>query len=86
MVRKRLAIATVTAALGIAALAGPVTAASNASCTGQFTSGLAPFVVPFGEWIVVPEVRNLTLGGPNFGQEVEVFFATADRDACPVTP
>jgi hypothetical protein len=36
--------------------------------------------------IVVPEVRTLMLGGPNLGQEVKVLLATADKDACPVTP
>ena len=39
---------------------------------------------PFGQVIVVPEVRNLTLGGPNLGQEVKVLLATADKDACPL--
>ena len=34
--------------------------------------------------IVVPEVRNLTLGGSNLGQEVKVIFATADKSACPL--
>jgi hypothetical protein len=85
MIGKRLAMAILTAALAGAALAGPV-AARNASCTGQFTSGVAPFAIPFGQLVVVPEVRNLALGGPNVGQEVKVLFATADRDACPVAP
>lgn len=86
MIRKRLAMGTLAAAVASAVLAGPVAAKSGASCTAQFVSGLAPFVVPFGELIVVPEVNDLTLGGPNLGQEVKVLFATADRDACPVTP
>jgi hypothetical protein len=85
MFRKRLAMATLTSALAIAALAGPV-AASNSSCTGQFASSTAPVAVPFGQVIVVPEVRTLTLGGPNLGQEVKFLLATADRDACPGAP
>ncbi|HYU48753.1 MAG TPA: hypothetical protein VEO91_02335 [Candidatus Limnocylindria bacterium] len=64
----------------------PGVAAGNSSCTAQFTSALAPVVRPFGQNIVVPEVRNLTLGGPNLGQEVMSLFATADRTACPVPP
>jgi hypothetical protein len=39
---------------------------------------------PFGQTVVVPEVRNLTLGGPNVGQEVKVLLATADKNACPL--
>jgi hypothetical protein len=39
---------------------------------------------PFGQAIVVPEVRNLTLGGPNLGQEVKLVLATADKAACPL--
>jgi len=85
MIRKRLAMAMITATLAIAALAGPV-AASNASCAGQFASAVAPIAVPFGQLVVVPEVRNLTFGGPNLGQEVKFLLATANRDACPVTP
>jgi hypothetical protein len=61
-------------------------AAETPSCTAQFTSALAPVVGPLGQLVVVPEVRNLTLGGPNVGQEVKIFFATADREACPLTP
>jgi len=78
----------VSVALAGAFLVGlaPGVAASDASCTAQFTSTLAPVVRPFGQIIVVPEVRNLTLGGPNLGQEVKVLFATADRTACPVPP
>jgi hypothetical protein len=70
--------------------AGPAAAqpapGSNASCTGQYAAGVAPDAVPFGQTVVVPEVRNLTLGGPNLGQEVKALLATADREACPVTP
>ena len=64
----------------------PTVSASGPSCTGQFTSTLAPVAIPFGTNIVVPEVRNLTLGGPNLGLEVKVLFATADKSACPVSP
>lgn len=85
MMRKRLVLAAITAALGTGALAAPA-AASNASCTAQFTSVLAPILVPFGQTVVVPEVRSLSLGGRNVGQEVKLLLATADRDACPVTP
>jgi hypothetical protein len=67
-----------------ALLVGPVGAA-GASCTGQFVSVVAPLSVPFGQTNIVPEVRNLTFGGPNLGQEVKG-LSTADRSACPVTP
>jgi hypothetical protein len=75
-------------ALAGALLAGlaPAVAASDPSCTAQFTSALAPVARPFGQNIVVPEVQDLTLGGPNLGQEVKSLFATADRTACPVPP
>jgi len=63
----------------------PAVSASNPSCTAQFTSTLAPVAIPFGTNIVEPEVRNLSLGGPNLGQEVRVLFATADKNACPVS-
>lgn len=78
---------TLLFAVGLAtlALAGPVTA-STPSCAGQFASTVAPLAVPFGQLVVVPEVRNLTFGGPNLGQEVKVLLATADRNACPVAP
>jgi hypothetical protein len=76
---------------GALALAGgllvglvPSVAASNASCTAQFASVTAKTAHPFGQVVVVPEVRNLTLGGSNLGQEVKVLFATADKSACPV--
>jgi len=83
--RTRIAAACVGAAILLVGIA-PSVAASNPSCLAQFTSALAPVVRPFGQVIVVPEVRDLTLGGPNLGQEVKVLFATADRSACPVTP
>jgi len=57
---------------------------SHASCTRQFGSVAAPLFVPRRQTIVVPEVRNLSFGGPNLGQEVKVLFATADRSARPV--
>jgi len=60
----------------------PSVAAANPSCTAQFASATAKVAQPFGQVIVVPEVRNLTLGGPNVGQEVKVLLATADKDAC----
>jgi hypothetical protein len=62
----------------------PTVAASNPSCTGQFASVTSKAAHPFGQNIVVPEVRNLTLGGSNLGQEVKVIFATADKSACPL--
>ena len=62
----------------------PTVAASNPSCTAQFTSTVAPVAVPFGQNVVIPEVRGLTLGGPNLGQEVKVFLATADKSDCPL--
>jgi hypothetical protein len=78
--------ARILAALPLAAslLFGLVpTVAAAPSCTAQFASATAQAVRPFGQLIVVPEVRGLTLGGPNLGQEVKVIFATADKDACP---
>jgi hypothetical protein len=81
--RRSLALALAAGLLAICA-AAPVSAAP--SCLGQFVSAVAPNAVPFGQNVVVPEVRNLTLGGPNLGQEVKVLFATADRNACPVAP
>jgi hypothetical protein len=85
MIRRRLSLATISAVLATAALATPA-AASNASCAGQFVSVVAKLARPLGQTVVVPEVRNLAFGGPNLGQEVKLLFATADRDACPVTP
>jgi hypothetical protein len=70
----------------LAGVAPAVAADGNASCTGQFASTLARAATPFGQNIVVPEVRNLTLGGPNLGQEVSTLLARADRTACPVQP
>ncbi|TMG21036.1 MAG: hypothetical protein E6H96_14190 [Chloroflexi bacterium] len=64
----------------------PSVAAANPSCAGQFASALAPVVRPFGQVIVVPEVRNLTFGGRNLGQEVKILLATAVKTACPITP
>jgi hypothetical protein len=84
MIRRSLTLAAVAAALAMAALAGPV-AASNASCTGAFASGVAALTVPFGQTNIVPEVRNLTFGGRNFGQEVQG-LSRSDRSACPITP
>jgi hypothetical protein len=82
--RARIVGAFIAAALLLVGLVPSVAAAGNASCTGQFASATAQAVRPFGQVIVVPEVRNLTLGGPNLGQEVKVFLATADRTACPL--
>jgi hypothetical protein len=83
---RRLAIIAASAAIACTVVSGPVSAASSshASCTGQFGSVAASLFVPLGQTIVVPEVRNLSFGGPNLGQEVKVLFATADRSACPV--
>jgi hypothetical protein len=85
MIPRRLTLATITAVLATAAFAAPA-AASNASCAAQFVSVVAMVAAPLGQTVVVPEVRNLAFGGPNLGQEVKLLFATADRDACPVTP
>ncbi len=62
----------------------PTVAAGNPSCTAQFVTTAANVARPFGQNIVVPEVRNLTLGGRNLGLEVKVFLATADKSACPI--
>jgi hypothetical protein len=85
MTRRRLSLIALTAAMATVVFAAPVGAA-NPSCTAQLTSALAKVARPFGQSIVVPEVRALTLGGPNLGQEVKLFLATADKDACPVAP
>jgi hypothetical protein len=85
MIRRRLAFIVMTAGIAAALVAGPA-AAANPSCTAQFTSVVAKIARPFGQMVVVPEVRGLTLGGPNLGQEVKVLLATADKGACPVTP
>jgi hypothetical protein len=58
--------------------------AAAPSCTAQFASVTAKEAHPFGQAVVVPEVRSLTLGGPNLGQEVKLLLATADKNACPV--
>ena len=83
--RKRI-LAGVALGATVLLAAAPGASASNPSCTAQFTSVGAQVVRPFGRLIVVDEVRNLTLGGPNLGQEVKVLFATADREACLVPP
>ena len=80
----RLVVAILSVALWATVAAGAATAAP--SCTGQFVSVAARIAQPLGQTVVVPEVRNLTFGGPNLGQEVKLLFATADREACPVTP
>jgi hypothetical protein len=81
--RIRIAGAFVVAAVLLGGLV-PSVVASNASCTAQFTSTVAKVARPFGQTIVVPEVRNLTLGRRNLGQEVKVFLATANKSACPL--
>jgi hypothetical protein len=80
--RTRMAAALGLAAILLVGLAP--SAAASPSCTAQFATGLVTVARPFGLNIAVPEVRNLTLGGPNLGQEVKVFLATADRSACPL--
>jgi hypothetical protein len=79
--RARIAGAFIVAGLLLVALVPSV--AAGPSCTAQFVGATVHVAHPFGQVIVVPEVRNLTLGGPNLGQEVKVFLATADKDACP---
>jgi hypothetical protein len=81
--RIRLARASALAAILLVGLV-PSVAASNPSCTAQFATLLVQVARPFGQNIVVPEVRNLTLGGPNVGQEVKVLLATANKSACPL--
>jgi hypothetical protein len=83
-VRRTLSAAIVAGGLVLTLV--PAASASSPSCTAQFVSVLAPQVVPLGQQIVVPEVQNLTLGGPNLGLEVKDLLATADKNACPVTP
>ena len=83
--RTRIAAACAGAAILLVGMVSSI-AASNPNCLAQFTTALAAVERPFGQTIVVPEVRNLTIGGPNLGQEVKVVFATADRTDCPVTP
>ena len=79
--RARIAGAAVAAGLLLVGLVPSV--AAGPSCTAQFVSATARVARPFGQNVVVPEVRTLSLGGPNVGQEVKFIFATADKDACP---
>jgi hypothetical protein len=83
-VKRRSPFLALAAGLLAISAAAPVSAAP--SCTGQFASAVAPNAVPCGQNVVVTEVRNLTFGGPNLGQEVKLLLATADRTACPVAP
>lgn len=80
---RRLSVALAVGALAIALV--PSSAAAAPSCAGQFVPAAAQVAWPLGLNIVVPEIRLLTLGGPNLGQEVKTFFARADRTDCPVT-
>ena len=80
--RTRIVGACTLAALLMVGLVPSV--AASPSCTAQFIAAVKPVSHPFGQTVVVPEVRNLTLGGPNLGQEVKVFLATPDKDACPL--
>ena len=77
----RIGIAAAALSLGVAA---PVQAAP--SCAGQFIPVVAKLAVPFGTAVVVPEIRNPTLGETHLGQAVSAFFARADRTNCPITP
>jgi hypothetical protein len=61
----------------------PSVVAGNPSCTAQFVTVAAQAARPLGQNVVVPEVRTLSLGGRNVGQEVKVLLATADKSACP---
>jgi hypothetical protein len=79
--RARIVGAAVAAGLLLVGLVPSV--AAGPSCTAQFVGATVQVARPFGQNIVVPEVRSLSLGGPNVGQEVKVIFATADKDACP---
>ena len=79
-------IAASTLGAVLSLVLAPAALAASPSCTAQFTSTLAPIVRPFGSAIVVPEVQDLTLGGPNLGLEVKTLLATADKGDCPVTP
>jgi hypothetical protein len=81
--RVRIAGALTLAAVLLVGLV-PSVAASNPSCTAQFTRATVRVAHPFGQKIVVPEVRSLSLGGPNLGQEVKLFLATAVKSACPL--
>ena len=81
--RIRLAAASIFAVVFLGGLV-PTVAAGSPSCAAQFITSQVASARPLGQNIVVPEVTNLTLGGPNLGQEVKVFFATADKNACPI--
>ena len=81
---RRVSVGVALAALALAAVPSAVVA--SPSCTAQFVSVASKVARPLGQNIVVVEVRQLTLGGPNLGQEVKLLFATADRNACPVPP
>ena len=83
MSRSRPALAVATASLAVFAAAAPV--AASPSCTAQFVTEAARAAHPLGQNIVVVEVRTLTLGGRNLGDEVSTLLATADRSNCPVT-
>lgn len=82
--RSRRVSVAVALALAVATVAPSAAAAATPSCTAQFVTVGATLARPLGVNIVVPEVRLLGLGGPNLGQEVKTWFATADRTACPV--
>ena len=79
--RARIVGATFAAGLLLVGLVP--TAAAGPSCTAQFVGATVRVARPFGQNVVVPEVRSLSLGGRNVGQEVKVIFATADKSACP---
>jgi hypothetical protein len=79
--RTRIVGAIVAAALLLVGLVPSV--AAGPSCTAQFVGATVHVAHPFGRTVVAPEAHDLTLGGPNLGQEVKVLFATADKEACP---
>lgn len=79
--RARITGAVIAAGLLLVGLVPSV--AAGPSCTAQFVAATVQVARPFGQNIVVPEVRSLSLGGRNLGQEVKVVFATADKNACP---
>jgi hypothetical protein len=81
--RTRVATALAIAVVCLVGLVSSV-AASEPSCAAKFITSQVMSARPLGQSIVVPEIRNLTLGGPNLGEEVKVFFATADKGACPI--
>ena len=84
MSRRTMRVAAASGALLALSIAGPATA--SPSCTAQFVTAVAQEARPLGLNVVVPEVRSLTLGGRNLGEEVSTLLARADRSACPVTP